>query len=219
MGADQFHGEALEGPLSVSLVTVTNTCAVGWPHAFRFEAEGKVERVNWNFGDGVAAEGVNPAEHAFAVPGVYTVGVTVSNATHMAHATFEITVVAYVCHVSPCGGHTAPFDTWEKAATNIQEAVDAVAPARRARAGHERSLRNQRACGCKPGPSQTVLLWIKRCASKASTGRKERSSAAGGTANPRAVGRVGHSRRVCGRRGGAVRVHGAGRRDGGDCVR
>ena len=127
MGADQFHGEALEGPLSVSLVTVTNTCAVGWPHAFRFEAEGKVERVNWNFGDGVAAEGVNPAEHAFAVPGVYTVGVTVSNATHMAHATFEITVVAYVCHVSPCGGHTAPFDTWEKAATNIQEAVDAVA--------------------------------------------------------------------------------------------
>ncbi|MFA6631426.1 MAG: PKD domain-containing protein, partial [Kiritimatiellia bacterium] len=127
IGADQFSGSTLDGPLAVALVSDTNVCAVAWPHLFRAEAEGKVSGIYWDFGDGFTAQGLNPATHAFAVPGVYAVKVTVSNETHAAFATFEITVIDYVVYASPEGGHVPPFVSWADAATNLQDAVDAVA--------------------------------------------------------------------------------------------
>ncbi len=72
MGADQFTGTALEGPLEVTVTAATNICAAGWPHTFFAETAGKVTRLSWSFGDGVTAENVNPANHAFAEPGTYT---------------------------------------------------------------------------------------------------------------------------------------------------
>ncbi len=126
MGADEFFADALEGPLTVSIVSATNVCAVGWPHAFRAEAEGKVSGVVWDFGDGGAATGNTLVSHPFGAAGTYTVGVTVTNRTHSASATFEVTAIDYARYVSLSGGHEPPFDTWEKAATNIQDAVDAV---------------------------------------------------------------------------------------------
>ena len=127
IGADQFSGSTLDGPLAVALASDTNVCAVAWPHLFRAEAEGKVSGIYWDFGDGFTAQGLNPATHAFAVPGVYAVKVTVSNETHAAFATFEITVIDYVVYSSPEGGHVPPFVSWADAATNLQDAVDAVA--------------------------------------------------------------------------------------------
>jgi len=68
IGADQFTGSTFESPLAVIVTTATNRCAVGWPHAFRAEAEGQVAGLYWDFGDGGAAVNVNPASHAFAAP-------------------------------------------------------------------------------------------------------------------------------------------------------
>ncbi len=127
IGADQHTGSALDGQLAVSLVVATNVCTVADAQTFLAEAQGQVGSLTWNFGDGSGASGVNPASHAFGASGVYTVTVTVSNATHSASATREITVIDYLRFVSPFGSHTPPFDTWATAATNIQAAVDAVA--------------------------------------------------------------------------------------------
>jgi PKD repeat protein len=126
IGADQFTGSTLEGPLAVWVTAATNVCAVNWPHAFRAEAEGRVKGVSWEFGDGGTTEGVNPASHTFAAAGVYTVTVTVSNDTHTASGTYEVTAVDEVVYASPTGGHTPPFASWADAATNLQDAVDAV---------------------------------------------------------------------------------------------
>jgi len=126
IGADQHNPSGLTGPLSVAIVPETNVCVMGVALGLRAEAEGRVGGIVWDFGDGTGAEGANPVSHAFATAGVYTVKATVTNATDAAFATVEIQVIAYVRYVSPNGSHTPPFDTWEKAATNIQAAVDAV---------------------------------------------------------------------------------------------
>jgi len=126
IGADQFSGSILEGPLAVTVTSSTNFCVVNWPHSFRAEAEGRVKGLYWDFGDGGSDVTNNPANHAFAATGVYTVTATVSNETGSATGTYEITVIDPVIYASPAGGHVAPFDTWEKAATNLQDAVDAV---------------------------------------------------------------------------------------------
>jgi PKD repeat protein len=92
----------------------------------RAEASGKVKWIAWSFGDNTSTAGVNPASHAFETMGTFTVRVTVSNETHTATATTEITVVDYIVYASPTGGHVAPFASWADAATNLQAAVDAV---------------------------------------------------------------------------------------------
>jgi PKD repeat protein len=127
IGADQFDAANLNGPLEVEIVASTNVCTVGDTQTFRAEAEGRVKSLTWTFGDGAAASGLNPASHTFSSPGVYTVRVAVSNDTTAATATVQIQVIEYTLYVSPSGSHTAPFDTWATAATNIQAAVDAVA--------------------------------------------------------------------------------------------
>ncbi len=127
MGSDQFNAAGLAGPLTVEITAATNVSAVGWAQAFRAEAAGRVGGIVWDFGDGTGNVDVNPAGHAFAAAGTYTVSVTVTNGTHTTSASYTITVEDYIRYVSLAGGHIAPFDTWEKAATNIQAAVDAVA--------------------------------------------------------------------------------------------
>lgn len=126
IGADQFTGSTLEGPLAVDIVASTNVWALNWPNTLRAEACGRAKGISWAFGDGATAGNVNPVTHSFAAPGPYTVTVTVSNETHTATATCEITVVDYIVYASPTGGHVPPFASWADAATNLQEAVDAV---------------------------------------------------------------------------------------------
>ncbi len=126
IGADQFSGSTLEGPLAVTVAASTNICAVGWPLELVAQADGRVQGLYWDFGDGGSDATNNPASHAFASPGVYTVTATVSNETDSATGIYEVTVIDPVIYASPTGGHVAPFDSWEKAATNLQDAVDAV---------------------------------------------------------------------------------------------
>lgn len=128
IGADQFYGSGLTGTLSVIILTSTNTANAGWAHDFQVEATGKVKGMIWDFGDGSAlVTNINHVTHAFAMPGIYTVSVRVTNTTHEATATLLMQIVTPMTfYVSPSGGHIYPFNSWANAATNLQDGVDAA---------------------------------------------------------------------------------------------
>ena len=78
----------------------------------------------WSFGDGSSDADSADADHTYDAPGVYTNVLTVTNGKgERVAVTNLITVVPPVCYVSPSGGHVHPFDSWEKAATNVMDAV------------------------------------------------------------------------------------------------
>ncbi len=89
-------------------------------------------RWQWIFGDGTTnAWSVDAvAVHTYAIrTNAYTVTLNVSNAAgEMASRTLADYIMVYpaIAYVSTNGAHVPPFDTWGKAATNIQSAVDAA---------------------------------------------------------------------------------------------
>lgn len=84
----------------------------------------------WNFGDGSPVQsgpGLDAVNHTFGL-GVYTVSLTVSNASEGASCVREeaVRVGASIAYVSGAGSSTWPYDTPAKAAAKIQQAVNAV---------------------------------------------------------------------------------------------
>lgn len=87
----------------------------------------------WDFdGDGSVDSTNRSPAHAYGTPGYKTVRLTVSNAFGGDSVTRArlITVVTgtRTNYVWEGGSHTAPFDTWVAAATNLQDAVNFVEP-------------------------------------------------------------------------------------------
>lgn len=80
----------------------------------------------WDLGD-LRREGANLAQiDNHYAPGIYDVSLTVSNTAGATAAwTWRdcISVGPAVAYVAPQGGNQPPFDSWEKAATNIQAAL------------------------------------------------------------------------------------------------
>ena len=86
----------------------------------------------WIFGDGATNNWSDRAvvTHAYALrTNAYTVTLNVSNAageTATRTLVDGIRVYPPIAYVSTNGAHVPPFETWDKAATNIQAAVDAA---------------------------------------------------------------------------------------------
>ncbi|MCE9613686.1 MAG: right-handed parallel beta-helix repeat-containing protein [Lentisphaerae bacterium] len=86
----------------------------------------------WDFdGDGIVdASGADLAviTNVYGTIGRYTVELTVSNAMNEVDVQRHeqvVTVSPAVLYVSQSGSHVSPFNTWPKAATNLQSAIDA----------------------------------------------------------------------------------------------
>ena len=89
----------------------------------------------WDFdGDGsldASGAALRTTTHAYAQPGFYTVTLVVSNDLGTgAQATRAdcVRVSPATTYVSTDGLSLAPYDTWGKAATNLQDAIDALLP-------------------------------------------------------------------------------------------
>ena len=71
--------------------------------------------------------GLSVVTNVYSLPGVYAVGVSVSNSSGEVASDLEdqcVFVGPQSAYVSPSGQHTWPFTNWATAATNIQAAID-----------------------------------------------------------------------------------------------
>lgn len=102
------------------------------PHKAKFTGTavnppGEVTAYEWDFGDGETGEG-ETVEHTYEIPGKFTVKLVVRSGDASAERV-EVNFISAGCdhaYASPTGGHVWPYETEAKAATNIQDAIDAI---------------------------------------------------------------------------------------------
>ena len=130
MGCDEVVAGAITGTLSVSAWAVPTNVAVGFSIRFQADILGRTTRSVWDFGDGTVLSNRPHALHVYASPGVYAVWVQAYNESYPQGimATVTVRVAAQVIHHVKLGNATpiAPYTSWETAATNIQDALDAA---------------------------------------------------------------------------------------------
>ncbi len=99
------------------------------PIAFTADITGSLLRSVWDFGDGTVVTNQCFIRHAWALPGTYTVRLTGYNDGHPegVATSLEVTVSDPTVHYVNAANAAPvfPYTTWETAATNVQDAVDA----------------------------------------------------------------------------------------------
>jgi hypothetical protein len=130
IGCDEYHAGAVTGPLAVSLTATLTNVSIGYPVGLTAFIEGRTDLSVWGFGDGFVQVNEPYTSHAWTAPGDYLVALWAFNESYPAgvSATVTIHVVEDLHYVSATSVNpVAPYTSWATAATNIQDAVDAVA--------------------------------------------------------------------------------------------
>ena len=132
IGCDQFYGGAITGPLSVAIAADSTNTTPMIPIAFTSVISGHATSNWWDFGDGSTVANQPFASHDWTAPGDYLVRFAAYNDSHPGgvSATQVIQVaLATVLYVDAGGKNPlAPFASWDTAATNIQDAINAAPP-------------------------------------------------------------------------------------------
>jgi PKD repeat protein len=130
MGCDEYYVGMMTGPLNAGIRLNHSDMTVGYPVEFAAVIQGRTTLSVWEFGDGTVVPNQPYTTHSWTVPGDYIVVLSAYNETIPGVATASIIV-----HVLPPPIHFVsldstnpqpPFVSWATAATNIQDAVDAV---------------------------------------------------------------------------------------------
>jgi hypothetical protein len=117
-------------PLTATIETIYTNTVIAFSNTFTADLNNPGASVVWDFGDGTVVSNASPVSHAWAALGDYTVtlraydeftpsGVSVAIVIHVLD---RVTHYVSQQNTSPL----FPFLSWDTAATNIQDAVDAV---------------------------------------------------------------------------------------------
>ena len=126
IGCDEFNDGPHRGRLAVRIVPQFDTALPGAPIGFEVDIRGDVGEYRWEFDDGATGDSTCLKAHAYADrPGPKTVSVFAQNDEDHVRGSAIVTIVENaVVYVATDGNHVSPFDHWDRAATNIQAAVD-----------------------------------------------------------------------------------------------
>jgi len=127
IGCDEPYANAINGPISVSIIAEKLYTYIDNPLDFSADISGKLYQNTWNFGDATAENDEILITHSWDAIGDYNVMLSAYNSTHPAGVSDSVTVkiipkTHYVNINNP--NPVLPYSTWETAATNIQDAVD-----------------------------------------------------------------------------------------------
>ena len=129
IGCDEYHAGAVTGPITVGVEVNYTIAAVGYPVSLTALIDGRPTASVWDFGDGVVVSNRPYASHAWAVAGDYEVVLLAYNDTTPGgvSATETVHVIEDVHYVDASSADPQwPYTTWDTAAVNIQDAVDAA---------------------------------------------------------------------------------------------
>jgi len=132
MGCEEPYPGSMFGNFIVNIGASATNIAVGYPINFQVNISGPIYNSVWNFGDGTIVSNQPYISHTWLAISNYPVILTAYNDGYPAgqSVTNFINVyqptVFYVVTTNPAP--VAPYDTWAKAATNIQNAVNVAIP-------------------------------------------------------------------------------------------
>ncbi len=130
IGCDEFYPSSVAGALSVSLSVDYTNCASGFDLHLIGQIAGHAASCVWNLGDGTVLTNQLYLTHHWTSGGDYDVTFTAFNDSNPAGvgASVLIHIVGNATYYVSLGSAApaAPFNSWETAATNIQDAVDAA---------------------------------------------------------------------------------------------
>ena len=131
IGCDEYYSGPTTGALSVALQADYTNVASGFVVNFSGQISGRARLNTLDFGDGTVVSNLFYTSHSWISPGTYPVVLTVYNDNNPGGVSATVTVYVaegtnYVSLDST--NPVSPYLSWDTAATNIQDAVDAALP-------------------------------------------------------------------------------------------
>ena len=129
IGCDEVFPSAAVGPMTVSIQSSATNVLRGGEIHFAAQIDGNVSVSRWEFGDGTIVSNRPFASHTWLEVGTYDVVLRAYNEDHPdgVAAAVSITVIPDVYYAALGNPNPAwPHASWDTAATNLQDAVDAA---------------------------------------------------------------------------------------------